>query len=198
MASSHAVRITGLLNNLRAGNHDAATELIHLIYPELRNIAARHMRRERAGHTLQPTALVHEAYMRVIGQEKIWQNRAHFFAVASQLMRQILVDHARKQQTAKRGAGARRVELKIDSVDALIVTEAEADTVIDIDRAITLLSAWDARQAEIVVFRIFGGLSEDEIAQVLSVSVRTVNRDWQMAKAWLHGVLSPPSNKHDG
>ena len=191
MTSAHSERITELLNSLRDGDRLAASELIPRIYPELRKIAARHLRRERSGHTLQPTALVHEAYLRIAGKDQVWNSRSHFFAVAAEIMRQILVDHARKRQAVKRGGAARRVELD----DVLLATDAAADSVLDIDRAIDQLASLDPRQANIVVFRTFGGLTEDEIAAVLGVSVRTVKRDWRMARAWLRGVLASPTGK---
>jgi len=187
-------RITGLLNDLRRGDAGAQAEIIPLIYPELRKIAARYMRRERAEHTLQATALVHEAYLRMIAQHnQDWQNRAHFFGVAADLMRQILVDHARRHLAARRGGGARHVELS----EILVGTESAADSVLEIDDAIRNLSKLDPRQSEIVVMRVFAGLTEEEIAAVLNVSDRTVRRDWKMAKAWLRGVLSSGSAPHD-
>jgi RNA polymerase sigma-70 factor, ECF subfamily len=194
MVPAGSERITGLLQGLRRGDRSAQSQIIPLIYPELRKIAARYMRRERADHTLQPTALVHEVYLRMVGHEQQdWQNRAHFFAAAAGLMRQILVDHARGRLAAKRGGGACRVELD----EILLKTDSAADTVLDIDRAICTLSELDPRQAEVVVMRIFGGLTEEEIAVALDVSDRTVKRDWKMAKAWLRGALSSGSVKHD-
>lgn len=194
MVPAGSERITALLQDLRRGDRAAQSQIIPLIYPELRKIAARYMRRERAEHTLQPTALVHEVYLRMVGQEhQDWQSRAHFFGAAAGLMRQILVDHARVRLAAKRGGGACRVQLD----EALVKTDAAADTVLDIDRAICNLSALDKRQAEVVVMRVFGGLTEEEIAVALDISDRTVKRDWKMAKAWLRGVLSPGGAKHD-
>jgi RNA polymerase sigma factor (TIGR02999 family) len=195
MIPTDSERITGLLNDLGRGETGAHAEIVPLIYPELRKMAARYLRRERQDHTLQPTALVHEAYLRMLGQRNHdWQNRAHFFAVAAELMRQILVDHARKRQAAKRGGGAFQVELS----EALIATDSAADQVLEIDEAIRKLSQLDPRQAEVVVMCVFGGLTEEEIASVLKVSGRTVKRDWSMAKAWLRGVLSSASAKNDG
>ena len=186
-------QITELLNDLGAGNRSAQSKLVPLVYPELRRIAARYMRKERPDHTLQATALVNEAYLRVVGQTQNWQNRAHFFAIAAELMREILVDHARKRQAAKRGGGAYVVNFE----DCLVVTEEALDVILDVDRAIGQLAALDARQADMVVYRFFGGLTEEEIAEVLNVSVRTVKRDWKMAKAWLHGVLARQQSAHD-
>jgi RNA polymerase sigma-70 factor, ECF subfamily len=194
MFSIGSQRITGLLQELRSGDRSAQSRIIPLIYPELRKIAARYMRRERADHTLQPTALVHEVYLRMVGHEQQdWQNRAHFFAVAAGLMREILVDHARKRISEKRGGGACRVQLD----ETLVKTDYAADKVLDIDRAIRNLSELDPRQAEVVVMRVFGGLTEKEIAIALDVSDRTVKRDWKMAKAWLRDVLSPSGSKND-
>lgn len=194
MNSGDNPRITKLLNEVRAGNHTAEAELITIIYPELRKIAARQIRREhRPGHTLQPTALVHEAYVRLAGQNQIWQNRSHFFAVAAHLMHAILVDYARKRQAAKRGGSS----VRIDFEGATLAANASPDFILDVDRALEKLASWDPRQAKVVVFRFFGGLSEDEIAEVLSVSVRTVKRDWQMAKAWLHGELRDRPSEHN-
>ncbi|HTU44465.1 MAG TPA: sigma-70 family RNA polymerase sigma factor [Bryobacteraceae bacterium] len=189
-------RITKLLNDVRGGNRGAERQLIELIYPELRKIAARQLRAERPGHTLQPTALVHEAYLRLAGQQQVWQNRSHFFAVAAQLMYAILVDYGRRRQAAKRGSGAARIEL--GGLPVAANANANAEYILDVDRAIEKLAGWDPRQAKVVVFRFFGGLNEDEIAEVLSVSVRTVKRDWRMAKAWLHGELGGRSSGHDG
>lgn len=186
--------ITRLLNEVRSGNREVEPQLVSLIYPELRKIAARQMRQERPGHTLQPTALVHEAYLRLAGQEQAWENRSHFFAVAAHLMRAILVDHARKRHAAKRGG--KLVQIQLDG--APVAINATLSYILDVDRAIDKLASWDPRQAKVVVFRFFGGLNEDEIAEVLSVSVRTVKRDWQMAKAWLHGELGDRSSAHDG
>lgn len=178
--------ITELLNGLREGDQNARSQLIALVYPELRRIAAQYMNRERGGHTLQPTALVHEAYLRIAGQQdQIWQNRNHFFAVASQVMRQVLVDHARRHAAAKRGGGAPQVEFN----DRLLFESRNAHLALEIDDALEQLAKVDARQADVVVYRIFGGLTEEEIADVLNVSARTVKRDWRMARAWLHGIL---------
>jgi len=154
MGPSGANEITQLLNELRKGDRSAEARLIPLVYPELRKIAAAYMSRERAHHTLQATALVHEVYLRVAGHgTQAWRNRAHFFAVAAQLMRQILVDHARRHKATKRGASPQRVELQ----ETLLVARENADLVLDVDRAITKLEDLDSRQAHIVVCRFFRG-----------------------------------------
>lgn len=187
MEDPSADQITRLLNGLREGNGSAESELVALVYPELRKRAAQALRGERPNHTLQPTALVNEVYLKIVAeQDRVWENRAHFFAVAAIVMRQILADHARRHRSAKRGGGLVPVELR----DALAISHDNLDLILTVDRAIEQLSQWDPRQAKMVVLRYFGGLTETEIAEVLSVSVRTVKRDWEMAKAWLGGVLA--------
>lgn len=187
-------QITEMLNGLRAGDEAARAQIIALVYPELRKIASQYMRKERREHTLQPTALVHEAYLRLAGQrEQPWKSRTHFFAVASQVMRQVLVDHARKHHTAKRGGGA----IRVDFDSTLALDDRNATAILDVDKAIDRLAQWDARQAEVVVLRFFGGLTEEEIAQTLNVSERTVKRDWRMARAWLQGILAGQGSCHD-
>jgi RNA polymerase sigma factor (TIGR02999 family) len=174
--------ITLLLAELRAGNRSAESRLLPLVYDELRRVARHYMRAERRDHTLQPTALVHEAYMRLAGQRDVdWQNRAHFFAVAAQLMRRILVDHARAHKAEKRGG----TEPKIELGEGLALTEEKATELLAVDEALTRLAECDPRQARIVELRFFGGLSEEEAAEVLGVSARTVKRDWSVARAWL-------------
>lgn len=174
--------ITLLLAELRAGNRSAESRLLPLVYDELRRLARRYMRAERRDHTLQPTALVHEAYMRLAGQRDMsWQNRAHFFAVAAQLMRRILVDHARAHKAEKRGGNESKIELG----EGLALTEAKAAELLAVDEALTRLAECDPRQARVVELRFFGGLSEEEAAEVLGVSTRTVKRDWSVARAWL-------------
>jgi RNA polymerase sigma-70 factor, ECF subfamily len=187
-------QITEMLNGLRAGDEAARAQIIALVYPELRKIASQYMRKERREHTLQPTALVHEAYLRLAGQrEQPWKSRTHFFAVASQVMRQVLVDHARKHHTAKRGGGA----IRVDFDSTLALDDGNATAILDVDKALDRLAQWDARQAEVVVLRFFGGLTEEEIAQTLNVSERTVKRDWRMARAWLKGILAGQDSCHD-
>jgi RNA polymerase sigma factor (TIGR02999 family) len=165
----------------KAGDQEALEELVPLVYKELREIARRHLQRERPGHTLQSAALVHEVYLRLLNQRPFdTENRAHFLAVASRLMRQILVDHARTYGAAKRGAD-RRVELDV----SLVVPQIRHTDVVALDDALTDLSKLDEQQGRIVEMRFFGGLATEEIAEVLCVSPSTVKREWNVAKAWL-------------
>lgn len=180
-------QITKLLREVRLGDRDAETKVMSLVYPDLRLVAARLMRRERRGHTLQATAIVHEAYLRLVSnQERTWRNRAHFFAVAAGVMRHILVDHARRHVAGKRGAGRERVDLD----QALRITDADVDTVLEVDRVLRRLEQVDARLCRVVELRFFGGLTEEEAAEVLGISVISVKRDWSLAKAWLYEELS--------
>jgi RNA polymerase sigma factor (TIGR02999 family) len=182
--------ITGLLIDWRNGDQAALEQLIPLVHDELRRVARRHMAHERAGHTLQATALVNEAYMRLIDIKQVnWQDRAHFFAMSSRLMRRILVDFARSKGYQKRGAGAQKVSLD----DALIVTQEPGRNLVALDDALTALAAFDARKAQVVEMRFFGGLSVEETAEALKVSVDTVMRDWKLAKAWLLRELKQSS-----
>jgi RNA polymerase sigma-70 factor (ECF subfamily) len=174
--------VTRLLGQLRAGRKDAAEELTPLIYRELHKLAAACMRRERPGHTLQATALVHEAYMRLLGQENVeWQNRSHFYGIAAQIMRRVLLDYARKHQAAKRGGPHQKV--RID--EALLVTEQQLDVVLAVDESLKRLEQMDPRQARVVELRFFAGLDVEQTAAVLGISTATVKREWQFAKAWL-------------
>ncbi|MDX2149238.1 MAG: sigma-70 family RNA polymerase sigma factor [Bryobacteraceae bacterium] len=177
--------ITRLLSAFRDGDQAARAELASLLYPQMRTIARNLMRRERPDHTLQPTALVNEAYLRVFGDRIAVENRAHFLAIAAQVMRQILVDYARQRKAAKRGGDAKRVDL--EAVNAS--SEMRTDMLLRVDEALTRLAEWDERQSRIVEMRFFGGLTEEEIAEVLAVSLRTVKRDWSLAKAWLYTEL---------
>ncbi len=178
--------ITRLLGEVKAGNKAAQSRLLELVYPELRKIAARYLRSERAAHTLQPTALVNEAYLQLAGQmEKGWQNRSHFYAVAAQLMRRILVDYARSKRAAKRDGAKHKVEL----TDGLVISDDRLDEILFIDEALGRLAEFDARRCKVVELRFFGGMTEDEVAEVLQIAPRTVKRDWNVAKAWLHGEL---------
>jgi RNA polymerase sigma factor (TIGR02999 family) len=180
MPAAHDV--TGLLDDWSRGDRGALDRLLPVVYTELRRIAARQLRHERAGHTLQPTALVHEAYLRLIQQRDVdWRNRAHFFGVAAQVMRRILVDHARRQATRKRGDAAQRVPL--EEVDN-IATATEIP-VLALDRALTRLEEIDRGLAQIIELRAFAGLTIDEAAHVLKVSPSTAKREWRTAKAWL-------------
>jgi RNA polymerase sigma factor (TIGR02999 family) len=179
--------ITALLSQLSAGNRDVEALLIPQVYGELRRLAANYMRFERGNHTLQPTALVNEAYTRLVQQPQIpWQSRAHFFATASQLMRHILVDHARARRAGKRGGMQRQITLD----DSLLPSPERTIDVLILDEALESLTQFDPRQARIVELHFFGGLTFAEIGLVLKVTERTVKRDWSMARAWLKGELS--------
>jgi RNA polymerase sigma factor (TIGR02999 family) len=179
--------VTHLLAAATGGNRDAIAALLPIVYAELRLRAGQLMRRERADHTLQPTALVHEAFLRLVQQHRVeWTGRAHFFAVASGLMRRILVDHARAHLSDKRGGGATRIS--IDEGLGLSVTR-ESD-VLAVDQALTRLAEIDPRQAEIVTLRFFGGLSVEEVAAVLGLSKRSVEAEWTLLKAWLRRELA--------
>jgi RNA polymerase sigma factor (TIGR02999 family) len=179
--------ITQLLIQVTQGNHEAESRLIPLVYNELRRLARRYMRNERPDHTLQATALVHEAYLRLTNQKDAdWQNRAHFFAVAAQMMRRILVDHARAHRAQKRGGREPKVSLD----EALAFTEDDSERVMAIDEALTRLAERDPRLGRNVELRFFAGLTDEEVAEALGVSIRTVKRDWRVAKAWLRGELS--------
>ena len=175
-------QITQLLVRWREGDQRALDELMPLVYDELRRLAAHYMRGERPGHTLQTSALVNEAYLRLAGQEEIeWQSRAHFFAIAAQAMRRILVDHARRRGGQKRGGGAHKVALD----EALIVSADRAAEVVALDDALARLAEVDPRKSRAVELRFFGGLSVEETAEVLNVSPGTVMREWTFTKAWL-------------
>lgn len=175
--------VSNLLRAWGRGDLQARDELVPLVYRELRRRAAAYLRRERADHTLQPTALVHEAYLRLLGQQRVvWQNRAHFFGIAAQMMRRILVDHAREHQAAKRpGAG-----LKVALDDRIGAQQPRDCELLSLDQALDELSRFDPRQGQIVELRYFGGLSEQDVAAVLSLSRATVTREWQTARAWLY------------
>jgi RNA polymerase sigma-70 factor (ECF subfamily) len=178
--------VTQLLIDLEKQKQDAAPKLFTLLYNDLRRMAQHHLRNERSDHTLQATALVHEAYVRLVGADQGWRNRAHFLAIASSAMRRILVDHARAKHAAKRPGSRQKVSLD----DALLLTQDRSAEIISVDRALERLSQIDARQGRIVELRYFGGLTTEEAAEVLSVSAITVQRDWAVAKAWLYGELA--------
>jgi RNA polymerase sigma factor (TIGR02999 family) len=174
--------VTGLLNAWRGGDQGAFDQLVPLVYDELRRIARRYIERESPGHALGPTALVHEAYIRLIDASRVqWQNRAHFFAVSANLMRRILVEYARACHTEKRGGGLRRIELAVDN----LLTPERAPDLIALDEALDRLAALDSRKSRVVELRFFGGLSVAETAEVLESSTRTVEADWSYAKSWL-------------
>ena len=175
--------VTGLLCRWSAGDGGALEQLMPLVYQELRGLARQHLQRERGDHTLQPTALVHEAYLRMVDQTRVqWQNRAQFFGVAAQLMRRILVDHARSHIAAKRGGQAEHISLD----EAQISPEARAADLLELDAALTELAVVDGRKSRVVELRFFGGLSIDETAEAMGVNSATVRRDWTVAKTWLH------------
>jgi RNA polymerase sigma factor (TIGR02999 family) len=179
--------VSQLLMDWSDGDQAALDKLIPVVYQELRRRAHHYMRQERAGHTLQTTALVHEAYMRLADYKQMrWQGRAHFFAVAAQVMRRILVENARSRNYQKRGSGAQKVELD----EAAFVSEGRSAEVIAVDDALKELEAWDPRKGKIVELRFFGGLNIDETAEVLKISPTTVQREWRSAKAWLHRAIS--------
>jgi RNA polymerase sigma-70 factor, ECF subfamily len=174
--------ITRLLLESNQGDLRAREELIPLVYDELRRLAASYLRRERSDHTLQATALVHEAYLRLVEQKDVqWRNRAHFFGVAAEMMRRVLVDHARGHMAEKRGGGLARIPL----TEAVAMASERPAQLMALDEGLTRLEAFDPRQGRVVELRVFGGLSVDEAAQVLEVSPATIKRDWALAKAWL-------------
>ena len=182
-----SARITQLLVAWSDGKAEAVDELLPLVYSELRRLASRYLRHERTGHTLQPTALVHEAYMRLVDQRKVrWRNRAHFFGISAQVMRRILVDHARAHRAEKRGAGWEHVPL----IEDRLPSGADDVDVVALDEALNGLATVDPQQARIVELRYFGGLTIEEVAEVTRISAATVVREWTMAKAWLRAELS--------
>ena len=178
--------VTSLLNKFAAGDQEAAAELVPLVYKELRRLAARRLRHERPDHTLQATALVHEAYVKLAAQRDAkWQNRAQFFGVASQVMRRILVDYARGQQRIRRGGKQQKVSLD----DVVLVSPERSEEVLSVHESLSRLEKLDARQAQTVELRYFGGLTVEEIAEVVGISTKTVMRELNVAKAWLYGDL---------
>ena len=178
--------VTSLLNKLAAGDQEAAAQLVPLVYEELRHLAARRLQHERPDHTLQATALVHEAYVKLAAQRDAkWQNRAQFFGVASQVMRRILVDYARGQQRVRRGGKQQKVSLD----DVLLVSPDRTEEVLTVHESLSRLERLDARQARIVELRYFGGLTVEEVAEVVGISTKTVMRELNVAKAWLYGDL---------
>ncbi len=179
-------QVTLLLQQASKGSRDAVDRLLPLVYDELRRIASDYLYRERADHTLQPTAIVHEAYLRLVNQQSAgWNDRTQFFAVAAKIMRRILVDHARSRKAAKRGGGKRKSEFD----DALAVFEERAIDLVALDEVLNKLADVDERKSRVVELRFFGGLSVEETSRILNVPLRTVERDWTFAKAWLRSKL---------
>jgi len=175
-------KLTGLLLDWRSGNKKALDELLPLVYDQLHRLAASQLRNERPGHTLQPTALIHEAYMRLIaGELPDWKNRAHFFAVSAHLMRQVLVDNARKHRSAKRGGNNKKISLD----EAVVYSKEKAPALIILDDALSALEKIDLRKSRAIELRYFAGLSEQETSEALNISVATVRRDLRMGEAWL-------------
>jgi RNA polymerase sigma factor (TIGR02999 family) len=191
--STNSSEISLLLDQYRDGQAEAFGKLMALVYDDLRRLAAWQLQAERSEHTLQPTALVHEAYLKLAGQNPVeWQNKAHFFALAAQVMRHILVDHARTKQRGKRGGGQANVAL--DKV--LNVSRTSEPNLIELDEALSTLAKQDARKSQIVELRYFGGLSIEETAEVLEISPATVRREWTLAKAWLQRELRKDTRAH--
>jgi len=187
MSDSDAHEITEILQAWRGGDADAVERLFPLVYDELRRQAKRYLQRERSDHTLQPTALVHEAYMKLAGESSLAvENRVHFYGIASRVMRQILVDHARRHNAEKRGGSAQR--FSVENID--ILPEQSAGDLLELNDALQKLETIDERKCRVVDMRFFGGLNESEIAEVLGVNEKTVRRDWQFAKLWLFRELS--------
>jgi RNA polymerase sigma-70 factor, ECF subfamily len=185
--STNSSEISLLLDQYRDGRADAFERLMELVYDDLRRLAAWQLQAERPGHTLQPTALVHEAYLKLAGQNPVeWQNKAHFFALAAQVMRHILVDHARAKGRDKRGGG--QVSVALD--EALKLSHPSEPGLVELDEALNMLARQDARKSRIVELRYFGGLSIEETADALGISPTTVRREWTLAKAWLRRELA--------
>jgi RNA polymerase sigma factor (TIGR02999 family) len=178
--------ITQLLAEWSDGDQSALDELYPLVYDELHRLARRYMSREKKGHTLQTTALINEAYVRLVDQKNVhWANRSHFFAISAQIMRRILIDHARRHAFAKRGGGAQHVSLE----EVAVITRDASRELVRLDEALKSLAEMDPRRSQVVELRYFGGLNNEEIAGVLNVSENTVTRDWNMARAWLYQQL---------
>lgn len=186
MTATSPQEISQLLERSSNGNKEALDELMPMVYEELRRLARHYMRRERAGHTLQTTALVNEAYVRLVGYKMDWQSRAHFIAIAAQAMRRILVERARKHGSLKRGGDAQKVSLD----DAATVSPQRVEEMLAVENALTSLEELDPRRGRIVELRFYGGLNVDETAQVLGISTPTVKREWRAAKAWLHRSIT--------
>jgi RNA polymerase sigma factor (TIGR02999 family) len=181
VSPKQTAEVTQLLIAYQAGNRDVLDALLPLVYAELRRLAAHYLKNERQGHTLQPTALVHEAFLRLVDQNVQWQNRAHFFAMAANLMRRILVDYARSVQAEKRGGAAEKISLD----EAFVFAREKPAEMIALDEALKKLAEIDPRRCQVVELRFFGGLNNEEIAEVLGIHSNTVLRDWNLARAWL-------------
>ena len=187
MTTSKPSEVTRLLRQLDTGDRSGVDQLFADVYTELRALAARYLHRERKSHTLQPTALAHEAYLKLVGQTRVdWQGRAHFLAIAAQAMRQILVDHARRHRAAKRGGNRHRIALD----DNLAIESSRNVDLLALEDALTKLTKLDPRQAQMIELRFFGGLSIAEVAKVMGTSKRSVEREWTMVRAWLRRELS--------
>lgn len=188
MSKDSPSEITRMLIELTDGNQEVVNQILPHIYDELRRLAGSYLRKERSDHTLQPTALVHEAYMKLIDQRQVkWQNRAHFFGIAAQVMRRILMDHARKHLANKRGGDAEILPIE---EEILVVSHDRSAELVALDDALQHLAEIDPSKARVVELRYFGGLSIEETAEVMGVSVPTINRHWRMAKAWLYSELA--------
>jgi RNA polymerase sigma factor (TIGR02999 family) len=186
--ASSPQEITQLLLSWSKGDREALDRLIPLVHPELKRLARRYMARENPGHTLQTSALINEAYLRLVDHQNVkWQDRAHFFAAAAQVMRHILIDHARRHRYGKRGGGAQHLPLD----DVAVVSQQRATQLVALDAALTRLAAVDPRKSRIVELRFFGGLTIEETAEVMELSPVTVSREWRSAKAWLHVEIRP-------
>jgi RNA polymerase sigma-70 factor (ECF subfamily) len=186
--------VTQILQEVSGGDRDAPARLMPLVYDELRRLADHYLRQERPDHTLQPTALVHEAYLKLIDQTRVdWQNRAHFFGVAAQLMRRILVDHARRHRASKRGGFQQKLALD----EAVDYSQPRDVDLVALDEALNVLAKLDERQSRIVELRFFGGLTIEETAEALGVSPATVKVDWSMAKAWLRREIGRGNDDGD-
>ncbi|MEW4453252.1 sigma-70 family RNA polymerase sigma factor [Bremerella sp. JC817] len=188
--------VESLLASLSEGNQDAAEKLLPVLYQELKGIASQHMRNERADHTLQATALVHEAFLKLVDQNRVqWKGKAHFCAVASNIMRRILVDHARTKNAAKRGKGAQRITLE----EGLVAGDPQGNVdLVELDELLTELAKLNPRHAKIIEMRYFAGMTVEETAAALDVSVSTVKGDWRLAKAWLMSRLEGGSSATEG
>ena len=194
-APARSEQITHLLHSLRLGSRQAESRLIALVYPNLRRLAGHFMRGERPGHTLQPTALVNEVYLRLVGDENPdWRDRSHFFAVASRTMRRILADYARKRYAGKRGGSRQRICLD----ELVMATDQDLNIILDVDSLLSQLERVDPRLCRVVELRYFGGMTEEESAEVLGISAVTVKRDWRLARAWLYEQLKGPRRKPSG